>query len=195
MGNDYKHSEINLNQNTKLIERNTLIATCVLNIILSAIEITFFFLTKSTSILFDGIFSCFMTLTSVVALVLTYIVQKKSFNYPLGKGVFDNIFSLFKNLLTIIICGYFIVSASVQLYNINAHGFIDDLSTNNMLFIAYTITASLMSVVIIAVYAFSYYKVHKTSSILGAEIKASLLDLSTIWVDILMIDKVIKSTR
>ncbi len=178
MGTNYKHHEKVTNYNTKLVERNTLIATCVLNIILSIAELTFYFLTSSTSILFDGIFSCFMTITSLVGLILTWIVQKKSYNYPFGKGVFDNIFSLFKHLLTITICIYFIVECSIMFYDINVKHQFESFSSDNYLFIIYTSIASVMSLIIILIYYMAYTKTNKTSTILKAEIKSSFVDLS-----------------
>ncbi len=176
MINDYKYNEEKYNPKAKIIERNCLIITTILNINLAIIEIVFFFLTNSMSILFDGIFSSIMSLTSLFAIILTIFTTKNSFNYPFGRSVYDNVFALFKNLLVILVGLYFIVDSSITLYNLSNNIIQPEKFNNQKIYIAYISVACGMSLITLLIYFLFHKHLSYKSSILKSELLSTAVD-------------------
>lgn len=174
---DYKYQEIKMNSDFLKVERICLFITIALNLALSVIEITFYFLTGSLSILFDGIFSSIMSLTTLLALWLGYFIAKRSFNYPFGKAVYDNIFSMFKALLIIGTGIGFLANAITDIIGLNNGTKISEALPSFEIYIAYIVVSCFVSIVIYSVYHFSNKKINSMSIILNVEKKSSLIDL------------------
>lgn len=174
--NHYIFEEKNLMQDYQKIERKALIITITLNVILSIVEIVFFFLTDSTSVLFDGIFSMIMTVTTIIALVLGYFVSHKNFNYPFGKSVYNNIFTMFKSLLIFSTCVVFLYMAINSIVDITVNNKLPEQLPNFEIYIAYVVVACVMSLVIYFVYYFYNKKIDNKSIILTVERKSCIVD-------------------
>lgn len=176
MSSNYLYSDINCSKKHKKIEQRALIINIILSIALIVTGIVFFFFTSSSSILFDGVYSAAMTTTSIIALVLTNFTCKKSKHFPFGLSIFDNVFSLFKNMLVIIISILFAYEAINDLIKIGNNTFIpQDLPDINVYVIYISIVCSI-SIVIISIYFFMNKKIEGGSVILKAEIKSSIID-------------------
>lgn len=173
---DYKYNEEKYNPNAKKIERNCLIITSILNISLAIVEIIFYFLTDSSSILFDGIFSCIMSLTSLSALLLTIIIKKNSFNFPFGKSIYDNIFALFKNLLLFVVSIYFIVDASMIINGLVKNTYTPEEFANMNIYIAYISVACGVSLITFIIYLIYNKILTFRSIVLKTELKATIMD-------------------
>lgn len=174
---DYKYQETKMDSDFLKVERVCLLITIVLNLILSVIEITFYFLTGSLSILFDGIFSSIMSLTTLLALWLGYFIAKRSFNYPFGKAVYDNIFSMFKALLIIGTGIGFLANAITDIIGLTNGTKISEALPSFEIYVAYIVVSCVVSIIIFSVYHFSNKKINGMSIILNVEKKSSLIDL------------------
>lgn len=174
----YKYEEKKLSANFKKIESRALVINTILNLVLSIIEILFFVFTDSISILFDGVFSLSMTLTSAIALLLSFFINKNSFNYPLGRSIYDNIFSLFKSLLVIVISVFFLYDSISAIIDTCKYNVLDNDVNNKNIYIAYITTACFMSLIITLIYFIANKKIENKSILLNAEIKSSIIDFS-----------------
>lgn len=175
MGSQYYINETNISIDLKKTEQKCLFITLSLNIALSIFEVAFFFVTYRSSILFDGIFSSIMSLTSLFALILTFFIKKKSFNYPFGKSIYDNVFAMFKNLLLAVVSVYFIIDSSISIRNACMNIF-DETGTADWLYIIYICVACGTSIIITLVFYFFSRKINHQSIILKVEIKSSIFD-------------------
>ncbi|MGL4952124.1 MAG: cation transporter [Mycoplasma sp.] len=174
---DYKFQENKeLQLNYKKNENKCLLITIILNFTLLIIEFVFYFLTKSSSILFDASYSLIMTTTVVFAYALNNILEKKNLNYPLGQSIYENIFTLLKSVLIIAMMTLFAYGSISTLVKISSGKMIIEQLPSYEIYLAYVITSCFFSTVIFLVFFFYNKKMEKKSIIINIEMKSCVLD-------------------
>ncbi|MGL4950737.1 MAG: cation transporter, partial [Mycoplasma sp.] len=174
---NYKFQESQpLQNNYKKNENNCLIITIILNIVLLGVEFGFYFVTKSTSILFDASYSLIMTITVILMYVLNVVLEKRKFNYPLGQAIYENIFSLLKCILVIIVIGLFSFTAISTLIKVSDGTMIYEKMPSYEIYLAYVIVSCSLSAAIFFVFSFYHKRLEKKSIIISVERKACILD-------------------
>lgn len=176
MSKEYIFSNSFDNSLYEKIERKALIINISLNLLLIISGIIFYFITKSSSILFDGVYSGIMTITSGLALMITYVSKKKSDMFPFGKNIFEDIFSLFKNLMVLIVAIFFSYDAISSLVDISTNKLQPSIIQDVVIYSIYISIVCSISIVIISIYFFMNKKIEGKSVILKAEIKSSIID-------------------
>lgn len=176
MSNQYIYHDKISDKLYEKIERKALIINILLNFLLIISGITFYFLTKSSSILFDGVYSGIMTLTSGLALFVTFASKKKSNTFPFGKCIFEDIFSLFKNLLVLLVSAFFAYDAITSIIDITSNKIEPTVIPNILIYSIYISIVCSISIIIISIYYFMNKKIGGKSIIIKAEIKSSIID-------------------
>ena len=165
-----------LRMNKTVYENRALYLGVLINLFSGGLGFAFYFMTKFTSLLLDGLVSailCFSTITSLI--VLHYSRKKSSVKYPLGRYAIENLFMVFRSLMllvTIVFTLYEGISTILSFYSGSLIGS-EENYTIELVIYGISMIASCLAITFI----YSHYsKKVGGSMILTLEIKASIYD-------------------
>ena len=160
--------------NQKKIEKQSLIVSSIVNLIMAVAGIVVFIITGLQSLFLDGFFSFFAFLSNLMAITFSTISKKKNSSYPTGMYFLEPLYGIVKSLLMFFLLIYSLIESSITAYNYFSLGIGETIQINSV--IIYSIAMVAMC------FALSFFnkkqnqKINNTSTMLTAESKSNLVD-------------------
>lgn len=160
--------------NQKKIEKQSLIVSSIVNLIIAIAGILMFVLTGLQSLFLDGFFSFFAFLSNLMAITFSKISKKKNKSYPTGMYFLEPLYGILKSLLVFTLLVYSLIETSVAAYNYFTLGAGKIIQVNSVL---------IYSIIMVAMcFGLGFFnkhqnkKINNTSTMLTAEYKSNFVD-------------------
>ena len=158
-------------------EKKALIWGVGINAFSAVLGFVFYGLTKSQSLLLDGLVSFILVLSTVISLFVSKGARKEeSEDFPLGRWAIENLFLVFRAILMLLIIVYTITEAAITITHFFQGTLVDDVNISIILMVIYAALMVGSCIFITIIYSYYNKKSDKPSSIITIEIKASIYD-------------------
>ena len=166
----------NLKKETPLkkVEKNALIVSTVINLIMGIAGITVFFVTGMQALFLDGFFSLIAGFSTILAVIFSKISKKKNSSYPTGMYFLEPFYGVVKSILIFVLLTVSIVESSISAINYFQHGIGETI--NIPIVLPYTMIMLIMSFSLLIFNKKQNQKIGNTSTMLTAETKSNLVD-------------------
>ena len=108
--------------NQKMIERNSLIVSTIVNVILTLSGLWIFLTTNIQALFLDFFFSFIAIISSVTAIIISRVSKKNTKHYPDGIYYLEPLYAIFKSLLILSLITFSVISTGISAYNYFAYG-------------------------------------------------------------------------
>lgn len=158
----------------KQIEKNALIVSSVINLIMAAAGVAVFFITKLQALFLDAFFSFIAFLSNIMAILFAKFSNKKNSAYPTGMYFLEPLYGIIKAILMLYLLISSLISAGATAYQYFANGVGETINITPVL--PYTI------VMVALCFGLSYYnkkqnkKINNSSTMLTAESRSNFVD-------------------
>ncbi len=158
----------------KKIEKNSLIVSSIVNLIMASAGIWVFVATSIHALFLDGIFSLIGCLSNVFAIIISVVSRKRTKSYPEGIFFIEPLYAILKSLLTLTLMVVSVVATARVSYQYFAHGVGEPMHIEPVM--PYTIA------MVVLCFGLSFYnklqnkKTGNISTMLTAESKSNFVD-------------------
>lgn len=158
----------------KKIERQSLIVSSIVNLIMAAAGIFVFALTKLQALFLDGFFSFVAFLSTIMAIIFSKVSKKRNSSYPNGMFFLEPLYGLIKSILIFVLLAVSLIESGLTAFDY----FLKDIGSKINLtpILPYTI------IMVIMCFGLSFFnkqqnkKINNVSTMLTAESKSNLVD-------------------
>ena len=158
----------------KKVERNALIVSVFVNIIMTGAGLWVFLATGIQALFLDFAFSLIAVISSISAVVISYISKKKTKHYTNGLYFLEPLYAVFKSLLTLFLLITSVISTAISAYAYFTKGIGGPMNIGPVF--PYAVA---MVVLCFGLSFFNKYenkKINGVSTILAAESKSNFVD-------------------
>lgn len=158
----------------KQSEQRALLVGITVNIIMAVAGLAVYSITHIQALFLDATFTLINVLSGIAAIYISRKSTKTSATFPNGYFALEPLYGVFKTLLTLLLIAFSTVTVSVSAYNFFVHDIGNKMDLGPV--IPYELLMITMSFLLAWYYRIQYTKTSNTSTMLKAEMKATVMD-------------------